>query len=54
MLDGLAKELFEAYPAPTLIVDEDVRLVVVNRAARVMLGAGPDDSPLAKKRGARR
>ena len=50
MLDGLAKELFEAYPAPTLIVDEDVRLVVVNRAARVMLGAGPDDSPFANKR----
>jgi len=42
---GLADEIFEAYPAPTLIVDGDVRLLKVNRAARAMFRHEPDGAP---------
>jgi PAS domain S-box-containing protein len=40
--DGLARELFEACPAPTLLVDEDVRLLMANGAALRMLGRNGD------------
>jgi PAS domain S-box-containing protein len=51
MHDGLARELFEAYPAPTLIVDDDVRLVMLNQAARAMLGHDPETTLLVTQRG---
>ncbi len=35
---GLADQLFEGYPAPTLILDSDLRQLAANRAARVILG----------------
>jgi PAS domain-containing protein len=38
VFDGLARDLFEGYPAPTLIVDDDIRVLALNRAAREMLG----------------
>ena len=37
---GLADQLFEGYPAPTLIADGDHRLLAATRAARAM--PGPD------------
>jgi PAS domain S-box-containing protein len=45
-LDGLAQEIFEAYPAPTLIVDGEVRLLMANRAARALIGREADVAPL--------
>jgi PAS domain S-box-containing protein len=48
-VDGL--QIFDGYPAPSLIVDEDVRLLMLNRAARVMFVHGPDSTPLLMKRG---
>ena len=50
MFHGLA-QVFDGYPAPALIVDDDVRLLLVNRAARVMLGHEADATPLLMKRG---
>jgi PAS domain S-box-containing protein len=47
---GFWAQVFEAYPAPTLVVDDDVRIRHANRAARTVLGA--DDSvPLLTRRG---
>jgi signal transduction histidine kinase len=43
---SVAHELFEAYPAPTFIVDDDVRLLRMNRAARSLLGDAGDAAPL--------
>ena len=44
MFDSLSQELFDACPAATLVLDEDVRLVTLNRAARAMLAGGGDHS----------
>jgi PAS domain S-box-containing protein len=49
--DDLAREIFEGYPAPTLLVDDDVRLLLANRAARAMLGCEPDAAPVLRKSG---
>jgi len=46
-----AQEIFEAHPAPTVIVDGDGRLLALNRAARVMLGHEGSVGPLLMKRG---
>jgi PAS domain S-box-containing protein len=49
-LAGFWAQVFEVYPAPTLVVDDDVRILHANRAARTVLGA--DDSvPLLTRRG---
>jgi PAS domain S-box-containing protein len=52
--DSSLPVLFDAYPAPTFIVDDDLRLLRLNRAARVLLGHEGDDDPtplLVKKGG---
>jgi PAS domain S-box-containing protein len=46
-----AQEIFEAYPAATVIVDGDGRLLALNRAARTMLGHEGSVGPLLMKRG---
>jgi len=51
MHDGLAHEIFEASPAPTLIVDDDLRLLQLNRAARTMLAPNGDATSLLMKHG---
>jgi hypothetical protein len=38
LLSGFGAEVFEGYPAPTMVVDGDVRVLVANRAARILLG----------------
>ncbi len=43
VLASLEAEIFEAYPAPTLIVDEDVRVLFANRPARALIG-NPENS----------
>jgi PAS domain S-box-containing protein len=50
MQDPLAHAIFESYPAPTFIVDDDVQVVTANRAARVMLGHEADPAPLMARR----
>lgn len=50
-LPGLGGEIFEVHPTPTLVVDEDVRLLLVNREARKMLGHDGDGSQLLLRRG---
>ena len=44
-------EVFENYPAPTLVVDEDVRVLRANRAARDLLGEGGATEPTLIRRG---
>ncbi len=39
-LGGPGAEVFEAFPAPALIVDGDVRVIAANRAARELVGNG--------------
>ena len=39
---GFMAEILDAYPAPTLIVDEDVRVLFASRAAREYLGLDRD------------
>ncbi|HET9598053.1 MAG TPA: PocR ligand-binding domain-containing protein [Anaeromyxobacteraceae bacterium] len=43
MFDATGQEMFEQFPAPTFVVDGDVRIVSMNRAARELRGgdAGP-------------
>ena len=48
-IPGLADEIFEGYPAPTLIVDRDVQLLLLNRAARQMLAAESNPGQLLLK-----
>ena len=48
---SLLTQIFEAYPAATFVVDEDVRVQLVNRAARALLGPGEDLVNGALKRG---
>jgi PAS domain-containing protein len=44
-------ELLDAYPAPTLVVDEEVRLLFASRAAREYLGLDPDaETPVVLQR----
>jgi PAS domain S-box-containing protein len=50
-LSGLGGQIFDGYPAPTLIVDEDVRVLHVNRAARKVLGLEGDPHPALLRRG---
>lgn len=38
----LLSQVFEAFPAPTFLVDGDVRVHMANRAARALLGPGED------------
>ena len=45
-----ALDVFDAYPAPTFIVDDDLRLLRVNRAARALLGE-PEPTLLMKRGG---
>ena len=51
LLGDLFEQTFEGYPAPTLIVDQDVRVLLANRAARAVLGEGSDGSPILRMRG---
>ena len=44
-------EVFENYPAPTLVVDEDVRVLLANRAARALLDNDGDPEPALERRG---
>lgn len=37
---SLLAQIFEAYPAPTFLVDDDVRVQLANRAGRELAGAG--------------
>lgn len=39
---GLIAKLLDAYPAPTLVVDEEARVLFASRAARESLGLGGD------------
>jgi PAS domain S-box-containing protein len=41
-----AADAFDAYPAPTFVVDDDTRLLRVNRSAGVLLGHDADPGPL--------
>jgi hypothetical protein len=50
-LPGLGGEIFEVHPTPTVVVDGDVRLLLVNREARRMLGHAGDGSQLLLRRG---
>jgi hypothetical protein len=50
-LPGLGGEIFEVHPTPTVVVDGDVRLLLVNREARKMLGHDGDGSQLLLRRG---
>ena len=50
-LPGLGGEIFEDHPTPTIVVDADVRLLLVNREARKMLGHAGDGSQLLLRRG---
>lgn len=47
----LLAEVFDAYPAPTLLVDDDVRVLHANRAARLLLGLRGDGSDAILTRG---
>jgi hypothetical protein len=38
--ESLLSELFEAHPTPTFLADDDVRLLLANRAAKALLGPG--------------
>jgi len=48
---SLVEEIFDGFPAAAVIVDEDVRLLMVNRAARDLLGCGTEARPVLFKRG---
>ncbi len=50
VFDGLA-QVFDAYPAPTFVVDENVHILLANRAARVRLGHEPNPTPVLMKLG---
>jgi len=50
-LGELDRQLFDNYPAPTFIVDDDVRLLLANRAGQLMLGAGADPAAIAGRLG---
>ncbi len=45
-LDGLARAILESYPAPTLIVDDQARPLLANRAARALLERDDPAAPL--------
>jgi hypothetical protein len=47
----LLAEVFDAYPAPTLLVDDDVRVLHANRTARELLGVRGDGSDALLTRG---
>jgi PAS domain-containing protein len=47
----LLADVFDAYPAPTLLVDDDVRVLHANRAARDLLGLRGDGSDALLTRG---
>jgi PAS domain S-box-containing protein len=49
--EGLVGAIFEGYPAPTLIVDGDVRVRMAKRVARDLLGYAGDATPLLFRRG---
>ncbi len=51
LLGTLFEQTFEAYPAPTLIVDADVRVLLANRSARALLGERPGIQPILHRRG---
>jgi len=51
LLGNLFEQTFEGYPAPTLIVDREVRIILANRAARAVVGEGPDGLPILRMRG---
>jgi ferredoxin len=38
--ESLLSQLFEAHPTPTFLADEDVHLLLANRAAQALLGPG--------------
>jgi PAS domain S-box-containing protein len=40
MFDALGHAVFDRYPAPTFVVDDDLRVVLLNGSARSMLGVG--------------
>jgi PAS domain-containing protein len=42
---GLIAEILDAYPAPTLVVDEDVRILFASRSARGYLRLSREDVP---------
>jgi PAS domain S-box-containing protein len=48
---GLVGAVFEGYPAPTLLVDGDVRVLLANRAARDLLGHGGEGHTALFRRG---
>ncbi|MEY2668522.1 MAG: hypothetical protein RJA59_1160 [Pseudomonadota bacterium] len=48
---GLGDPIFEEYPAPTLIVDGDVRVLRANRAARAALGPAGGEGILFRRGG---
>ncbi|HET8733320.1 MAG TPA: PAS domain S-box protein, partial [Anaeromyxobacteraceae bacterium] len=50
-LPAVGAEVFESYPAPTLIVDGDVRVLLANRAARALIGSPPAAGSPAPRRG---
>lgn len=50
-LSAPGEEVFENYPAPTLVVDGDVRVLLANRAARALLGNGGDTEAELHRRG---
>jgi len=50
-LSGLGEEVFDAFPAPTLIVDSDVQVHRANRAARQALGLDTASLQLLHRRG---
>ena len=49
-LEPLAQDLFDGFPAPAFIVDDDVQLHHANEAACRMLGCGPGEEALRSKR----
>ncbi|HQR29412.1 MAG TPA: ATP-binding protein [Anaeromyxobacteraceae bacterium] len=50
-LSGLGREIFDAYPGPTLVVDGDVTVLDANRSALALLGLRGDAGPALFRRG---
>lgn len=51
MISTHGEEVFESSPVPTLVVDDDVRVLRANRAARELLGDGIAIEPSLHRRG---